>query len=340
MPDWSYRTQLMQKIAALPTGSWNAIALEVFNYQATYNPLYRQFLELLNVETSTIRHPEQIPCLPISLFKHRLLQTGSWKPETIFTSSGTSGMTPSRHALRSADWYRKISRQTFERIYGPVQDYCWLALLPAYLERSGSSLVHMVQDFIGASRYPASGFFLDNIDDLLGKLTFCHQQQLPTVLIGVSFALLDLAELSPRPLAPAIVMETGGMKGRRRELTREELHRQLQAAFEVEHIHSEYGMTELLSQAYAPEGGLFQPAPTMRVYVREITDPLCLRSTHETGALNIIDLANVDTLSFIATDDIGRVHSDGNFEVLGRIDSAEARGCNLMVQDIWPHAGQ
>jgi hypothetical protein len=206
-----------------------------------------------------------------------------------------------------------------------------LALLPAYLERTGSSLVFMADDFIRQSGHPASGFFLNDLPALKEQLLASRGRAQPTLLIGVSFALLDLAEQFPLDLGNTIIMETGGMKGRRRELTRPELHQILREAFKVEHIHSEYGMTELLSQAYAPKDGVFHPAPTLRVATREITDPLSTTPPGKTGALNLMDLANLDTISFIATDDLGRVYPDGSFEVLGRMDASDVRGCNLLV---------
>jgi hypothetical protein len=211
-----------------------------------------------------------------------------------------------------------------------------LALLPAYLERTGSSLVFMADDFIQQSAHELSGFFLDDLEALQEKIAWIqeHHEVPPPLLIGVSFALLDLAELRPDSLSKFIVMETGGMKGRRREMTRDELHETLSEAFGVEHIHSEYGMTELLSQAYAPKAGVFLPAPTLRASTREITDPFASTQPGKTGALNLIDLANLDTISFIATDDLGRVKDDGTFEVLGRMDASDVRGCNLLVDGI------
>jgi hypothetical protein len=209
-----------------------------------------------------------------------------------------------------------------------------LALLPAYLERTGSSLVFMADDFMQQSNYPESGFFLDDYAALVRQLIHCREQKIPVLLLGVSFALWDLAEQYPMDLGNFLIMETGGMKGRRRELTREELHGILKEAFQVEHIHSEYGMTELLSQAYSQGEGLFRPAPTMRILSREITDPLQHQQFEKTGVLDIIDLANLDTISFIATDDLGRVYGDGSFEILGRLDASDLRGCNLLVADL------
>lgn len=311
---------------------FNALALDVFRFQAEHNSLYNRYLELIGKKIQAVETVQEIPFLPIELFKTYDIQTGNWTPERIFSSSGTTGQATSRHLLHDPDWYRMGARRAFARQYGPVENFCFLALLPSYLERNNSSLVFMAEDFISLSRYAQSGFYLYNMADLVKVLSDCVQNKIPTVLLGVSFALLDLAEAFPMPLEQVIVMETGGMKGRRAELTREQLHQVLQTAFQVQHIHSEYGMTELLSQAYAPGNGRFYPAPTMRVLAREAADPFAIRPWGQNGALNIIDLANVDTLSFIATDDLGKVAEDHSFEVTGRLDSSEIRGCNLMVE--------
>lgn len=312
--------------------AFNALALDVFRFQALHNPLYNRYLELIGKKIQAVETVQEIPFLPIELFKTYDIQTGDWTPERIFSSSGTTGQTTSRHLLHDPDWYRMGARRAFARQYGPVENFCFLALLPSYLERNNSSLVFMAEDFISLSRYAQSGFYLYNMADLVKVLSDCVQNNIPMVLLGVSFALLDLAEAFPMPLEQVIVMETGGMKGRRAELTREQLHQVLRTAFQVQHIHSEYGMTELLSQAYAPGNGRFYPAPTMRVLAREAADPFAIRTWGQNGALNIIDLANVDTLSFIATDDLGKVAEDHSFEVTGRLDSSEIRGCNLMVE--------
>ena len=326
------RSTLRERILQVREDEFNALALDVFRFQAVNNPLYAKYLELLGKPLSYVETVEQIPFLPLELFKSYDIQTGQWAPERMFRSSGTTGQTTSRHLLRDPDWYRAGARRAFARQYGPVENFCFLALLPSYLERNNSSLVFMAEDFISLSPYPQSGFYLYNVADLVKVISDCLQNKIPTVLLGVSFALLDLAEAFPMPLEPVIVMETGGMKGRREELTREQLHEVLRDAFRLQHIHSEYGMTELLSQAYSPENGRFYAAPTMRVLAREAADPFAVRPRGQNGALNIIDLANVDTLSFIATDDLGRVAEDGSFEVTGRLDSSEIRGCNLMVE--------
>ena len=306
-------------------------ALELFRYQAAHNPLYANFIDLLGVKVADVTSLSDLPYLPIQFFKNYTIQTGSWKPVTTFTSSGTTGSQTSRHLLRETAWYQAISRRCFESFYGGPSDYCIFALLPAYLERSGSSLIAMAADFIAESNYPESGFFLNHNNELIKKINYCQRQNIPTLLMGVSFALLDFAEMNPMDLAAVIVMETGGMKGRRKELTREALHAQLQAAFQQNLIHSEYGMTELTSQAYSKGKGIFYPGPTMRVLSREINDPFSIRSSSRTGILNVVDLGNLDTCAFIATDDLGKVYSDGSFEVLGRMDYSDLRGCNLLI---------
>ena len=324
------RAQLQAAIGQLTPSDFDALALAVFRYQASYNPLYAQYLALLSCKPVEIRNIQQIPFLPISLFKSYSVKTGNWPSEAIFKSSGTTGQSQSSHHLRSAKWYQYNSRRAFENCYGALTDYCFLGLLPSYLERGDSSLVFMVNEFIQSSRYPQSGFFLNNLEELVAILQDCQNKQIPTILIGVSFALLELAERYPMELSNIIIMETGGMKGRRKELTRAELHDQLGKAFQLSNIHSEYGMTELLSQAYSKGSGRFTSAPTMRVLSRELTDPLSILPHGSTGPLNIIDLANLDSCSFIATDDLGIVHADGRFEVLGRVDHSEMRGCNLL----------
>lgn len=328
------RDRLLDRIRTVKEASFDALALAVFRFQATHNTIYAQYLKLLRVDPNSVSRTTEIPFLPIALFKNHDLRTGKWSAMRIFSSSGTTGAATSKHSLRSEGWYRFNARRAFERQYGPLQGRAVLALLPAYLERTGSSLVFMAEDFIQQSQHPDSGFFLDDLPGLSAKLRRLKNEQIPTLLIGVSFALLDLAEQFPQALENTIIMETGGMKGRRRELTREELHGTLTNAFSVEHIHSEYGMTELLSQAYAPKNGRFIPAPTLRVFPREVTDPLALTAPGRTGAINLIDLANLDTISFIATDDLGKRYPDGTFEVLGRMDASDVRGCNLLVQEI------
>jgi len=321
---------LAKKVERVIPATFDELALEIFRYQASYNSLYADYIRLLNIKPETITKVEQIPFLPIQFFKTHDIQTGKWTPETVFTSSGTTGQTASRHLVRDLDFYLQNTRRGFEHFYGKLEEYCILALLPSYLERSGSSLVAMVDYFIRQSKYEQSGFFLHDIERLVKTLSDVKRQNIPTVLIGVSFALWDLAEQFPMDLSGVVVMETGGMKGRRRELIRSELHKILARGFNVEKIHSEYGMSELSSQAYFFNKN-FLNSPTIRTFARQITDPLANEKHGKTGVLNIIDLANFNTISFIATEDLGRVYADRSFEVLGRLDNSDIRGCNLMV---------
>lgn len=311
--------------------SFEANALEVYAYQRVHNATYRRYLELTGRGEASVQTLSDIPFLPISLFKSHKIQSGSWLPERVFASSGTTGMIQSRHPVRHVQDYLDNTRAGFEDFYGPVRDYCFLCLLPSYLEREDSSLVLMAEHFIRQSGFEESGFFLQDLAKLSRVLTEGVQAGRPTVLLGVSFALLDLAERFPQDLRGVIIMETGGMKGRRRELIREELHNTLRQAFEVEAVHSEYGMTEMFSQAYSQGGGRFRPTKAMRVLGRDLTDPFARPAGGRLVALDIIDLANVHTCSFIATDDLGRVYPDGTFEVLGRLDNSDIRGCNLLV---------
>jgi hypothetical protein len=304
--------------------------LDVFRYQAAGNPLFRRFLELLHRDPAEIRQLEAIPFLPISFFKTHAVQTGDWAPETVFTSSGTGGQA-SRHLARKLDWYLANARRGFQQFYGALADWRILALLPAYLERTGSSLVAMADDFIRRSAQPDSGFFLSDTDRLADILRRRKPGE-KTLLLGVSFALLDFAENYPMNLSDVTIMETGGMKGRRKEITRDQLHSALQAAFHTPAIHSEFGMTELFSQAYSTGSGIFVPAPTLRALAFEINDPFACLPPGRPGRLCFVDLANLDTCAFIATEDVGKVYADGRFEVLGRLDTAEMRGCNLMVE--------
>jgi hypothetical protein len=326
------RKRLLQAIESLqPCEDSTQLCLQVFRYQAVHNPVYARFLELLGRRADKIQTIDEIPFLPVGCFKTHSLQCGAWAPETVYTSSTTTGQTPSQHLVREVDWYLANARRGFSQFYGDPSDWCILALLPAYLERQGSSLVAMADDFIRRSCYPDSGFFLHNHEALAAALEQCVAAGRPTLLLGVSFALLDFAEHYARPLPGVTVMETGGMKGRRTEMTREALHEVLKSAFGVPRIHSEYGMTELLSQGYLAADGWFRAAATMQVLVREVYDPFTSVALEKTGVLNVVDLANLDTCSFVATEDVGRLRADGAFQVLGRLDMAEMRGCNLLV---------
>lgn len=306
-------------------------ALETFRYQCQANPVYREFTRLLRIDPSQVNRIEAIPFLPIGFFKtHRIINENQ-REEITFTSSGTTGSTTSRHPVADLEIYRESFRKGFENFYGPVSGYRILALLPGYLEREGSSLVLMVDELIKLSGHPESGFFLHDQERLYNTLLELEERQLPTLLIGVSHALLDFAEKYRLHLKHTIIMETGGMKGKRKELVREELHGILKDCLGVSAIHSEYGMTELLSQAYSRGQGRFHCPPWMQVVTRELNDPFAMVPTGRTGGINIIDLANIHSCSFIATDDLGKVHSDGSFEVLGRFDNSDIRGCNLLV---------
>jgi phenylacetate-coenzyme A ligase PaaK-like adenylate-forming protein len=289
-------------------------------------------VELLGVNPLDIQHYSQIPFLPVSVFKSKSIISSDQKPEIIFTSSGTTGMITSQHQVVKVDLYEESFNWCFEMFYGPVHDYCIIGLLPAYLERSGSSLVYMVDQLIKKSNYPHSGFYLNQYADLQQLLQQLKAKKQKTILIGVTFALLDMAENFSVDFPELIVMETGGMKGRRKEIVREELHQILTKGFGIQKVHSEYGMTELLSQAYSKGDGLFKCPPWMKISIREINDPKQLVKDGVTGGVNIIDLANYFSCSFISTQDLGKIHHDNQFEIVGRFDNADLRGCNLLVQ--------
>lgn len=328
----NYRLQLKKAILNVTAQQFDAVALQLFQYQVQYNPLYRQYIDLLNIQPDAVQTIEAIPFLPISLFKKYSIQTGQWTPSVTFTSSGTTGATVSQHLVQDIDLYQQNTVQGFNTFYKDITNFSVLALLPAYLERKGSSLVYMAHHFIQLSNQYNNGFFLSEYEELLEKLKHNQLHQIPTLLLGVSFALLDLAEQFPTDLSNITIMETGGMKGRREEITRADLHQILGKAFNVPNIHSEYGMTELLSQAYSKGQGLFRSSPTLKILTREITDPLTIQKPGKTGIVNIIDLANIDSCCFIATDDLGKYYADGSFEILGRLDYSDIRGCNLMFE--------
>lgn len=309
-----------------------AETLKIFRYQYTNNKVYQNFCNLLNISPEKVTSIDKIPFLPVSFFKSHEIKTNSFKEEIIFTSSGTTGNSTSKHFVKSLSLYEKSFLSCFELFYGKPENYCVLALLPSYLEREGSSLIYMTEKLITLSKHPSSGFYLDNIDELAEQLIILEKQQQPTILIGVSFALLDLFEKHQFYLKHTIIMETGGMKGRRKELTREELHQVIKKAAGVNNIHSEYGMTELLSQSYAKKDGLYSAPPWMKIVIKDINDPFQSLPTKATGAINIIDLANINSCCFIATQDLGKINENGQFEVLGRFDNSDIRGCNLLVQ--------
>ena len=303
---------------------------EVFALQYAQNALFRSFADRLGRTPDRFIDIADLPFLPISFFKQELVKTGDFTPERIFESSGTTGITTSRHAVRELSVYDDQLLHNFMRAYGAVEDWCILALLPSYLERGNSSLVYMVEQLMRKGGHPDSGFYLNEWDSLIGQIEKGEREGRKTLLIGVGFALLDLADRYQCTLEHTTLLETGGMKGRRKEWIREELHARFGVCFGVAKIHSEYGMTELLSQAYSLGDGIFQCPPWMRVLVREEEDPLSINATGR-GLINVIDLANLHSCSFIATDDIGEVYTDGRFRVLGRRDGAELRGCSLLV---------
>lgn len=312
------------------------IALELFRFQFTHNPVYQQFATLVGRTPNAVTRVPDIPFLPISLFKSHRITAGLQAEALLFESSGTTGAAASRHYVLAPALYEESFLRGFAAAYGPAYKYCILGLLPSYLERGQSSLVYMVDRLIRESGHPQSGFYLHDHERLHATLEQLETSGQPTLLIGVTYALLDFADRYPRPLRHTLVMETGGMKGRRRELTRAEVHGQLQAAFGLEAIHSEYGMTELLSQAYAEGSGLFRTPPWLRAGLRDERDPLTFIDRTErplSGALSLIDLANVYSCAFLATEDVGRLHPDGQFEVLGRLDNSDVRGCSLMTTE-------
>lgn len=311
---------------------FKALALEVFQYQFEHNLVYRSFCDLLYKHPSDIKYIEDIPFLPIQFFKsHTVLSTSENDVKKIFTSSGTTGSITSKHRVTDLSVYENSFTQGFENDYGAIEDYVILALLPSYLERDGSSLIYMVDTMIKQSKHPESGFYLDNLSELSSVLKQLDTQGKKVLLIGVSFALLDLVEAHNFKLNNTIIMETGGMKGRRKELIREELHTILKNGFGVKEIHSEYGMTELLSQAYSKGHGVFNCPNWMQILTRDPEDALSIQKTGKTGGINVIDLANINSCSFIATQDLGRVYKDSSFEIIGRFDTSDIRGCNLMV---------
>ena len=315
-------------------------ALSVFRWQAANNEVYGKYLKGLGIVAQNITKLNEIPFLPIEFFKSHRIISGEAKTTgiEIFTSSGTTGSVQSKHYVADISVYEKSYLKGFELFYGNIQDYCILALLPSYLERDGSSLIYMVDDLIKKSNHAESGFYLNNYDELIFKLNSLEANSQKTLLIGVTYALLDLTEQFPLnkggqgDLKRITIMETGGMKGKRKEMVREELHASLCQGFGVDAIHSEYGMTELLSQAYSKGNGIFNCPPWMKIMIRDTNDPFTFLQENRTGGINVIDLANINSCSFIATQDLGKLHADGSFEVLGRFDNSDIRGCNLLVE--------
>ncbi|MEO8932878.1 MAG: acyl transferase [Xanthomarina sp.] len=310
---------------------FETMAFKVFNFQFEHNAVYRSFCDLLYKNPSDIKALEDIPCLPIEFFKSHDILSSRKDIQKTFSSSGTTGSITSKHLVTDLNIYENSFNSGFNQFYGKVEDYTILALLPSYLERDGSSLIYMVDALIKQSKNPKSGFYLDNLLELKDTLITLDKAGKKVLLIGVSFALLDLVESHQFHLKNTLVMETGGMKGRRKELVREELHEILKEGFGVQTVHSEYGMTELLSQAYSKGHGIFECAKSMKVFARDTEDPFTILKNNKTGGINIIDLANINSCSFIATQDLGRVYKDGSFEIIGRFDNSDIRGCNLMA---------
>ncbi|QYA24436.1 acyl transferase [Gramella sp. MT6] len=322
---------LENKIFEISTQSdFEALSLEVFKYQFEHNNIYRDFCILLSKDPNSVKTISDIPFLPIEFFKRKQLISGNRPPQITFTSSGTTGSTTSKHYVSDLRLYEKSFLEAFRIFYGSPEEYTFLALLPSYLERTGSSLIYMVDSLINHSKDEESGFYLNNLEELSGKLKQLDRNEKKVFLIGVSFALLDLVEMEHFNLKNTIVMETGGMKGRRKEMIREELHDKLKAGFGVDKIHSEYGMTELLSQAYSTGKGIFECPPWMDILIRDPEDALTFLQNGKTGGINVIDLANINSCSFIATQDLGRKKND-QIEILGRFDNSDVRGCNLIL---------
>jgi hypothetical protein len=318
-------------IFSLQESELEAAALEVFNYQYRENDLYRAYTDALRIIPASVKSILAIPYLPIQFFKSHTVVCGTFAPELVFESSGTTQTVNSRHLVKESAIYTQSFMTAFEQFYGPVGDYVILGLLPSYLERQHSSLVRMVQEMAARSGHTESGFYLYEHDKLFHHLQALEAREQKVLLIGVTFGLLDFAEQYTLQLKHTIVMETGGMKGRREEWTREEVHHFLQERLGTSVIHAEYGMTELLSQAYSKGHGLFETPPWMKVLLRDENDPFQVSTGKGAGVMNVIDLANIYSCAFIATEDIGRMHADGRFEVLGRLDNSALRGCSLMV---------
>ena len=337
---------------------FESVALEVFRFQYDHNPVYHNYVKALHLDPAGVRSITGIPFLPIRFFKSHSIKTTAFEPEMIFESSGTTGTINSRHFIKDVSLYGKSFTKGFRLVFGPVKDWCIIGFLPSYIERGNSSLAYMVNELVKQTGHPQSGFYLNEYDKLSGTLAKLEKAKQKTVLIGVTFALLDFAAKHSLPLEHTIMMETGGMKGRREEMIREEVHDLLKRSFNLPIIHSEYGMTELLSQAYSKGNGIFHCPPWMKVLIRDDEDPLSVQSpvssrlpiaigtavgsqlpiaigtavsSPRSGGINIIDLGNIYSCSFIATDDAGKLYDDGSFEVLGRIDNSDIRGCSLMV---------
>ena len=326
--------EIVKQIFEIKTeNDFNSVALTIFNYQYLNNPVYKEFINNLSIEISTINHYSQIPFLPIEFFKSKEVVCNTISENAIcFTSSGTTKQITSNHYVNDITVYETSFLKGFQQFYGNADDYCILALLPNYLERTGSSLVYMFDKLIKDSNHPNSGFYLNNIDELIHTIEKLKHKKQKTLLLGVTYALLDLADRNIKLSDDFIVMETGGMKGKRKEMIKEELYTVLKDNLNVNTIHSEYGMTELLSQAYSKGNGMFECQPWMKVLIRDTNDPFYYYSNEKSGGVNVIDLANIYSCSFIETKDLGKIHVNGTFEIIGRFDNSDIRGCNLMIQ--------
>ena len=308
-------------------------ALEIFNYQHNKNTVYQDYINSLRKKPEEVKTLGRIPFLPVEFFRNHQIISGNRPVEMIFESSGTTGVTPGKHFVTDISLYEESFLSAFRLFYGDPEEFLIAALLPSYTEREGSSLVYMADHLIKKSMNPQSGFYRSNISDLIHTIETAKKSNQKTLLLGVSFAILDLAENQSPDLSGVTVMETGGMKGRRKEITRQEMHAILKDKFKVQYIHSEYGMTELLSQAYSKGDGIFYCPPWMKILIRDPQDPLSvIAETGRTGGINIIDLANINSCSFISTSDLGKLHEDGGFEILGRFDNSDIRGCNLLAE--------
>lgn len=328
----SIASKIHQKIFNKDKFNFEEVALELFVFQYTYNSVYKQFVDYLKINVNKIQTVQQIPFLPIEFFKTHNIIVDNVSTQKIFESSGTTGQLTSKHLVADLNLYTQSFETCFTKFYGNIDEYTILALLPSYLERNTSSLVYMVDDLIKKSNNKNSGFYLNNLDELSINLKSQISNPISKILlIGVTFALLDFAEQFPMDLSSVIIMETGGMKGRREVMTREEVHTILIKAFNIESIHSEYGMTELLSQGYSKGNGIFEVPYWTKILKRDIYDPFNISTNIGRGGLNIIDLANIYSCAFIATQDLVNIKNETEFEVLGRIDNADVRGCNLMV---------
>ena len=310
--------------------NFERLAMQAFSFQYLNNPIYHRYCDLLNIDVGMINYIEDIPFMPVEFFKSHKVICDDMDAEVVFTSSSTTGTIPSSHYVADTSIYRKAFLSGFNQFYGAPEKFCILGLLPAYLERTGSSLVYMVDELIRQSKHKLSGFFLNNQQELYDRICQLESNAEKYILICVSFALLDFAEKYNVKINNGIVMETGGMKGRRKEIVRSELHEILMKSFGLKKIHSEYGMTELLSQAYSQGDGIYQCSNTMKVLVRETHDPLSVQRKG-TGAINVVDLANIFSCCFLQTSDLGKVFEDGTFSISGRFDNADIRGCNLMA---------